>query len=510
MKSSLARNVASSWAVTAANVLYAVSITPVVVRALGTEQYGVWSFLSGLTGYSSLLYLGVGSALVKHVAAASASNDDSAINRFTSVGVTMFAGLGALSLVLFAAFSPAVPEAFANGLPEDVATSASIACALLGVQILCFFVTTGFMAALLGRDRFDLANLAQIGTVLLRWALVSSAIAGERPLVRLAVIVTASSVVELALVSALAYRVNRSLRVAPTWPQRQELQTLYGFGVPAFLINVSFRLISYTDTTVIGTIVGASSVAFYALPLQLVEYSRVVIAGYANVLLPRLTMLHVRGDREALQRAFLLNLRIASLIAAFVLTNLVWLGVPFLELWAGPRYGEPARWVIIWLAAAAFLHVFTTIAPMPFYQSMHVLGRPARVLVIEALLNLALSIVLAHRFGIEGVAAATLMPACLSFVLLSGVLPRRLNVATSTWVRSAMVPALTLAVCVSVCQWLMAGSMASPSFAALVLRTIGTVPAAAAVILASASRDERRALWSWLRTFGRTPAVERA
>ena len=90
MKSSLARNVASSWAVTASGVAYALFITPVVVKALGQEQYGVWSFLNGLTGYSSLLYLGVGSALVKYIATYSASHDQAAINRLTSVAVTIF------------------------------------------------------------------------------------------------------------------------------------------------------------------------------------------------------------------------------------------------------------------------------------------------------------------------------------------------------------------------------------------------------------------------------------
>ena len=138
MKPSLTRNVATSWAVTASGVVYALFITPVVVKALGQEQYGVWSFLNGLMGYSSLLYLGVGSALVKYIATYSASHDQASINRLTSVAVTIFAGLGGIALLVFSRPEP-VHQQFscrrltagdrALGLHRLVRSSVSSSCA---------------------------------------------------------------------------------------------------------------------------------------------------------------------------------------------------------------------------------------------------------------------------------------------------------------------------------------------------------------------------------------------
>ena len=122
-------------------------------------------------------------------------------------------------------------------------------CVLLGVQLLCFFLTSGFMATLLGHDRFDLANLAQLGTVLIRFLLVGIVVEGDRPLVRLARSWPRPASPSCCVARALAYRVDRSLRVAVTRPRVEELRILYGFGVPAFLITFSLRLISYTDTT---------------------------------------------------------------------------------------------------------------------------------------------------------------------------------------------------------------------------------------------------------------------
>jgi O-antigen/teichoic acid export membrane protein len=499
MKPSLTRNVATSWAVTASGVVYALFVTPVVVSALGQQQYGVWSFLSGLIGYSSLLYLGVGSALVRYLATYRARHDQASINRLTSVAMTIFIGLGGIALLVFSGLSPFVPGFLAGALSPETARAATITCVLLGVQLLCLFPTSAFMATLMGRDRFDLVNLAHLGTILIRFLLVGPVVQGSYPLVRLAAFMAATNLAELLVARALAHRVDPSLRVAVTTPRAAELRILYGVGIPAFLITFSLRLISYTDTTVVGAVLGAASVAIYALPLQIIEYIRFAVTGFAGALLARITVLHASGEKAALRRVYLLNLRVASLIASFLLANVMWLGVPFLNLWVGPTFGEPARWVIVWLSLATFLHVFTTLAALPFYTSMQILRLPANVLMLEAILNLVLSITMARRLGVSGVALATLIPAAVSFAVLPRWLARTLSVPAGTWVRSAMLPPVVLGITVSAAQWLMSLWIDPSSFQALALRAIGTLPGAILVALAMASREERADVFARLR-----------
>jgi O-antigen/teichoic acid export membrane protein len=55
---SLKRNVLMNWISIVAAMAFALVIQPMVVRRLGNELYGVWSFLNGLALYSTLLYLG--------------------------------------------------------------------------------------------------------------------------------------------------------------------------------------------------------------------------------------------------------------------------------------------------------------------------------------------------------------------------------------------------------------------------------------------------------------------
>jgi O-antigen/teichoic acid export membrane protein len=485
--------VLSSWAVTAANIGYVFLVTPIVVRTLGQEGYGVWSFLNGLLGYTNLLFLGVGSALVRYVAAFSATGDQPSINRLTSVATTIFAAIGLSAVVVFAGLSLVVEDLFADGLTMVSSSAAAWTCAMLGVQVFCFFLATSFNATLVGRDRYDLANLSRIVSVVLRFVLVTLALSGDRPLIRLAVLTTIASFIDVVVVMRLAHRLDPHLSVRVARPRLDELRLLYGFGAPAFVIVLSSRLISYTDTTVIGMMLGASDVALYAVPLQLVEYAQLAFGAYAGVLLSRLSVLNTLGAIEEMRAAYGTALRITALLAAFVLTNLLWAGPAFVDLWLGPSYGAASRWVLVWLVAAAFLHVFTTAVAMPFYHALKLLARPAQVLLIEALLNLVLSVLLVRRLGISGVALATFLPACVSAVILPRILARSLTVSAGTNVLRAAVPALALALAVSVVHAAL-GGFALHSYSSIAIRIVATVPAAAAVSVVVAGREDRNAV----------------
>ncbi len=70
------RNVGSNglsrWSTIAATYV----LTPFVIHRLGQEGYGIWTLITSLTGYISLLALGVPMACVRYLAQHVAERDD--------------------------------------------------------------------------------------------------------------------------------------------------------------------------------------------------------------------------------------------------------------------------------------------------------------------------------------------------------------------------------------------------------------------------------------------------
>jgi O-antigen/teichoic acid export membrane protein len=433
---SLTRNVLLNWASMGLSILATFFVTPVVVRGLHQELYGAWSFLNGLLVYTDVLYLGLGASLIKAVATHKSNADHAAMNRVTSAVFSIYTLLGTICLLALASASPAIPHAFARPLSSPQAEWAvSFACVMLGVQLFASFAGSAFSGVLFGLDRVDLAGFVRVATVVVRSIAIVGFVGGPNPLVSLATVTASASLFEAAAMAVLALVLEPGFSVRPVVPTREELRALYGFGLQAFTLILALALINYTDTTVIGVVIGASSVAVYALPLQLVEYIRTAASGVSGVWFPRLTVMAGRQDLAGLRAAYVTVSRLTTFIAAFLAANVIALGPAFLGIWVGPEFAH-VQWIVACLATATLLHIFAVTAPMAFYYALDTLKIPALVLLAEAGANLALSVALAPRLGVLGVAIGTLVPAALvGGILLPSQLRKTLGLSVADLLR---------------------------------------------------------------------------
>src|SRR4029453_16245153 len=66
----LRRNAIGVYAVYATAILSGLVVTPIVIHQLGTEAFGIWSFIGSVTISLSVLDLGVGPTIVRYRAEA--------------------------------------------------------------------------------------------------------------------------------------------------------------------------------------------------------------------------------------------------------------------------------------------------------------------------------------------------------------------------------------------------------------------------------------------------------
>jgi O-antigen/teichoic acid export membrane protein len=411
---SLMRNVLSNWTVLGSAVLYSLLITPTVVHSLDREAYGIWSFLNAFVAYSNLFYLGLGAALLRFGAQHYAARNRSALNRLVSVVITIYSGLGLLSLLAGIVAAPYVPELFSS---TNGSWAVSATVIVLAARLGLMFVGSVFSGVLVAQGRMDLYNLITICGHLSRLVIVPFAVGTQNPMLALALSVGITGAAEVTAMAVVALRLDPSLKVRLVIPAAAELRLLYGFGVFAFLLQVADRLISYSDTIVIGITLGAGDVALYALPLQLAEYGRLVVRGLVSVMLPHLSALLATGQIARFRSSYIRTVRVTAFVAAFVAVNLVSLGPMFLRLWVGPTFAVNAAPVLVCLGIAGFVQAIAVQSQTPFWMALGKVRFASAVLLAEAVANVALSIVLARWIGIVGVALATAVPA----VMVSGL-----------------------------------------------------------------------------------------
>ena len=500
-QSSLARNVTSNWLGMGLSIVYALIITPIVIGALDKQMYGAWSFLNGLLAYSELFYLGLGSAIIRYVAQARITNDLARINRLASVVLTIYAAIGLTVLVVLTSVSGRMTTIFPDQLAPELAQAITYTVILLGVRVLLIFVTSGFSGLLAAHDRFDMVNGVNIASLVVKFVTIPWAISmGSNPLLTFAWLMCAATALEAIAMASIAFWYIPNLSIRPSRPTAAELRLLYGFGLQSFFILVAFKLISYTDTAVITTKLGLVAAGLYTPALQVVEYARMFVGGLAGVLLPRLTAHATQNDLPALRHDYLRSARVGFFVAGWLGAGVISLGPAFLTRWVGPDFGNASQMVLVWLTVASLAQSLSTQVPYPFYQALNMVAIPAAVLTVEGVMNLVLSIWLAPKMGLEGVALATAIPAVIvSLAVLPVYLCRRLELPLSRLVLEGAVPGLLMLAASLAAILLIRPYVPTDSYVAIVLVASVTAPIALAAFMATFPREERQTILGLIR-----------
>src|SRR5881392_976345 len=94
------KNIGSNWLAAVFAILLAFVLTPFIIHTLGQERYGAWVLISSVTGYLTMLALGIPMATVRFLAKDSASGDQARVNRTVSTCAMMYLLLGIASALV--------------------------------------------------------------------------------------------------------------------------------------------------------------------------------------------------------------------------------------------------------------------------------------------------------------------------------------------------------------------------------------------------------------------------
>jgi O-antigen/teichoic acid export membrane protein len=434
VKSKIIVNAAANWLGFATQVVTAFFLAPRLVHGLGDERNGIWSLIESILAYLMLFDLGVAVSVVRYVARFEATRDWDKLNRVFSTSLVIFAGAGGLALLI--ALGLAFPFANMLGIADELRTEARWMLALLGLNLAIGLPLSVFPCVLDGLGRYPAKAVVRTGVLFVRTALFVWILHREGGLIDLAWAVTGCNLVEHFLMGMVAWWHLPSLRFSFRLVDRATFTTIRGYSVDAFLALIAGRISFQTDALVIGMFQPARFITFFAIGARLVEYAKNAVRSFTSVLVPAVSSLDARGDLETIRTVITDGTRYVLWIIIPVQAGLLFLGKPFLSLWMGARYVDLCYPTLVILTIPLALAMAQSVAARVLYG----MGRIrwfSRVVMMEAAINLLLSLVLVGPLGIEGVAWGTTIPNLFSNLLVLGYVCRVVSLDRGVYLRRA-------------------------------------------------------------------------
>ena len=484
-------NMATSYLRTGSTALITLVMTPVLIAGLGLEAFGIWVIVSSLAFYRDLLQFGFQTATPKYVAEYSALEDDVGLRRSIATSFWFLAGSGMLALVLGVGIAFAFPYLF--DVSPDLRESARVLVLVMTLDFALGLPGAAFAGTLMGLQRFDLMNTTLIVIGVLQAAAMTLVIVLDGGLVALGVVTVAISQCGWLWRYHLARKLVPGLTVSLRGADRGLAKPFVRLSIWYGIEDAAYIVVNRLDTIVVGLVLGAGAAGIYAVGQRLALALAQLAQPVSNLFFPHSSELAAQGDAVGLRNSIFTGTRLILAVIAPLAITLAFLAAPIIDAWVGSDFEDAAQ-VTVFLAAAVTTWVLIDTG-LTMTLGTGKARAPALIRASEAVLNLGLSVVLAHLIGLEGVAVATLVAAAaVNLVVLLPYICRHFEIPLAAFIGSIVRAHAAPAAAALLVGWLVT-RLDPTSVLAMLAAGVAIVGAyAAPFLLTGLDSSERRAL----------------
>lgn len=405
-----------SYAVIAVQFVVAMSYTPVMLRLLGQAEYGLYILVVSIVGYLSLISFGLAGAYMRFYARFRVLEDWDGVGRLNGMFLLVFSAISVIVVIAGSVLTLNVGALLGDQFSNDELDTATVLFAVLVMNSAITLPASVFNSYIIAHERFIFQKTLQIMASLVSPAITIPALLLGYGSVGMAICLTAANVV-FTVWTVVYCRSTLRMRFAFRGLDFSLLREIFVFSGFLFVNLVVDQINWNVDKFIIGRIQGPAPVAVYGVAAMINANYMFFSTAISSVLVSRVNRMvaSAQSDRQ-LSDLFTRVGRVQFLVLGLVVTGFVFFGRPFIELWAGPDYGDA-------YAIAILLMVPVTI---PLIQNLGIEIQKAKnlhqfrswVYFGVAVGNIMISVPLTRQFGGTGAAAATAVALVIGNVLV--------------------------------------------------------------------------------------------
>jgi O-antigen/teichoic acid export membrane protein len=395
-------------------IMAALIFIPTLLEKLGDEKFGLLNIIWIVVGYFSLFDFGVSRTLTKVISEKLSHQDRNEIpeifwTSFYLILVFSIAG----SIILFL-LTPTMVNDVLN-ITDAIKKESTISFYIMAFSIPVITTTASFRGFLEAYQKFKVINLLRI-----IWG-VSTFLMPILVLIYtdyLTYIVF--SLVFLRLIMWLVHLIicikTENKLIVFKIINVKAIKPIFVLSGWITVTNIIAPLIVYVDRFLIGTLISAKAITYFATPFEIISKVLLIPSAIVGVLYPVIAF-NYRLDFELVRKIFLKGTKYIFLIVFPIVVLMMVLAKSGLSIWVGERIANQS-WLIMQLLAFGIF--FNSLAQIPFTY-LQAIGKPrvtAKLHMIELPFYFIAMWFSISMFGVNGAAAVWLLRSFVDCIVL--------------------------------------------------------------------------------------------
>lgn len=374
--------------------------TPMLLSFVGQADYGVYQSCNSFVFSLTLLSFGFSQAYVRFYTQSKFNDSIDGIRRLNGVYLTLYSAISIVAFIAGLFFAANAGLIFSGGFTSEQIDIASATMSIMAANIAVTLFSSVFDAYVLAHEEFRFQQTRQLGTTL------------ATPFVAYALLCFGMGVVGVAAaqlsVSAVLLVLNASFcigRLGMRFDVRHFdiglFRAIAAFSAWIFANQVCELVNQNVPNVLLGALSGAVAVSVFAVSVQIRSVFYSLSTTISNVFIPQINRIVAETDDNVVLTRLMARVgRYQAVLYMWVLGGFALLGRFFISAWAGPGFSD-AYWLILAMVTPLLIPlVQNTGIEIQRAKNRHRARSVCYLLM--ALLNLALTALLAPRIGCWG------------------------------------------------------------------------------------------------------------
>ena len=414
MKKQIANGIILSFISQIISIIVGLTYTPLMIRILGQDEYGLYQLAQSIVNYLNLMNLGFNGAYIRYYSIARTKNNKTEIDNINGMFMKTFLIISFLCLIVGFVLTANV-SIIGSQVTESQYATARILMVIMVINLAISFPNSLYTAFMAANERFVFQRVVNILSNILIPLLNIPLLYIGLGSVGVVSVTLFLSILRL-FINVFYCKTKLNYKNNLRYFDKTIFADLFKFTFFIFLSDMVDQLNSNVDKLLLGGLMGTAAVAVYSVSYNLNHYRVILSWIIPELYVPKINRLVIEEkNKEGTSLLFTKVGRFNNYLMILVITGFALVGKEFVELWVGHEYYLSYYCTLILMISGYIAAVQTLGVNVQNAMNMHRVR--SIIYFVIACANVVLSIFLIKSFGVIGTCIGT----CLANVVGTGI-----------------------------------------------------------------------------------------
>lgn len=393
--------------------------TPLLIRMLGQSEYGLYSLVSSVIGYLTVLDLGFGNAIVVFTAKYRANKEYDKEKKLHGMFLVIFCVIGLIAGLLGLLLYFNVPLLFGKTMTDIELHKAKIMMLILSFNLAVTFPFSIYSSIITAYEKFTFQKIMSILNTLLKPLLMIPLLFLGYKSITMTVVITVVNII--VLLSNYSYcKKKLGVNIKFMGFDKKLFKTIFSYSFFIFLGVIVDKVNWSVDQFVLGAVSGTIAVSLYSVASQINTLFVNLSGAMSGVLLPKISkMIAKKASDKEMTNEFIKVGRIQYLIIFLMVSGFTLFGKEFIMAWAGKDF-VTSYYIAVILILPLCVPLIQNLG-ISIMQAKNMHKFRSILLALIAIANIFISIPLAKAYGGIGSAIGTSLSLIIGNIIILNI-----------------------------------------------------------------------------------------